>query len=84
MEERIMPITPFLAGQAFGPEIIQTMSTAFLAVRERLGLTDRTDKMTETVAATIMPTLDPTAIAIMMAMAAVVVFIALHGRGRWY
>ena len=53
MEERGMPITPFLAGQAFDPEIIQTMSTAFVAVCERLGLVDRTDKMTETVAATI-------------------------------
>ncbi len=45
-----MPITPFLAGQAFGPEAIQTMSDAYLRACKRLGLSDRTDPATELVA----------------------------------
>ncbi len=45
-----MPITPFLAGQAFGPEAIQTMSDAYLRACKRLGLSDRADPATELVA----------------------------------
>jgi hypothetical protein len=45
-----MPITPFLAGQAFEPEAIHNMSAAFVSVCERLRLADRNDPMTETVA----------------------------------
>jgi hypothetical protein len=33
-----MPITPFLAGQAFDPEIIETMSAAFVAACDALHL----------------------------------------------
>jgi hypothetical protein len=33
-----MPIRPFLAGQAFGPEIIRQMSLALERVCEKLGL----------------------------------------------
>ena len=33
-----MPITPFLAGQAFDPEIIETMSDAFVAACDALHL----------------------------------------------
>jgi hypothetical protein len=45
-----LPITPFLAGQAFDQEAIETMSVVFVTVCGRLGLTDRSDKVTETVA----------------------------------
>jgi hypothetical protein len=45
-----MPIRPFLSGQAFEPEHIHDLSTVFVAVCGRLGLADRTDKMTEAVA----------------------------------
>ncbi len=33
-----MPITPFLAGQAFDPEAIETMSAAFVAACDALRL----------------------------------------------
>ena len=33
-----MPITPYLAGQAFEPEIIDTMSAAFVAACDALYL----------------------------------------------
>jgi hypothetical protein len=49
----VMPITPFLAGQAFDSEIIHIMSTVFVSVRSRLGLLERTDGMNEVVAKTI-------------------------------
>jgi hypothetical protein len=45
-----MPITPFLRNQAFDPEQIAAMSTAFTNACNALGLTDRTDKLTEIVA----------------------------------
>ena len=31
-----MPITPYLAGQAFDPQVIETMSAAFVAACEAL------------------------------------------------
>jgi hypothetical protein len=45
-----MPITPFLRNQAFHPEQIEAMSTAFTNACQALGLSDRTDKLTEIVA----------------------------------
>jgi len=48
-----MPIVPFLAGQAFDQNQIEGMSTVFVDVCSKLGLADRSDKMTETVARTI-------------------------------
>ena len=45
-----MPITPFLRNQAFEPEHIEAMSTAFTDACKALGLSDRTDKLTEIVA----------------------------------
>jgi hypothetical protein len=44
------PITPFLRGQAFGPETIKTMEKAFVTTCERLGLSERDNAMTELVA----------------------------------
>jgi hypothetical protein len=52
--ERVMSIMPFLAGQAFEPEIIRDMSTVYATVCSRLGLTRiPSAKSTETVAKTI-------------------------------
>ena len=48
-----MPITPFLAGQAFEPNQIEDMSAVLVAVCSALGLADRADSMTEHVAKTI-------------------------------
>ena len=48
-----MPITPFLASEPFDQKAIDELSTVFVAVCNRLGLADRTDTMTETVAKTI-------------------------------
>lgn len=48
-----MPITPFLSGQAFEPEVLRSMSTAFEAACDRLGLAIRHDPATELVAKTI-------------------------------
>jgi hypothetical protein len=45
-----MPITPFLAGQAFEPQTLRNMSAAFEAVCESLGLIIRHDPATEMVA----------------------------------
>jgi elongation factor P hydroxylase len=45
-----MPITPFLRGQAFDPEIVEAMGKAFVTTCDALGLNDRTDAMTELVA----------------------------------
>ncbi len=45
-----MPITPFLAGQAFDHQAIDRMSAVFVTVCSRLGLVDRTDKLNEVVA----------------------------------
>jgi hypothetical protein len=49
-KERDMPITPFLRHQAFDPETIQVMSSAFVKVCTSLGLADRADPLTEIVA----------------------------------
>jgi len=48
-----MPITPFLSGQAFEPETLRNMSTAFETVCDRLGLVIRHDPTTELIAKTI-------------------------------
>jgi hypothetical protein len=45
-----MPITPFLHGQAFDPEELKAMSTAFLAACKRLGLNDHDDPLNGIVA----------------------------------
>jgi hypothetical protein len=44
-----MPVTPFLNGQAFDPETIEAMGKAFVTTCEALGLSDRTDAITELV-----------------------------------
>src|SRR5215472_9796779 len=49
-KERVMSITPFLRNQAFDPETVEVMAKAFVTTCEALGLTDRTDAMTELVA----------------------------------
>jgi hypothetical protein len=46
----LLPIRPFLAGRAFQPETLQTMSAAFEAVCEKLGLAIRHDAATAAVA----------------------------------
>jgi len=48
-----VPIRPFLAGQAFDPEIIQQMSAAFVRACEALRLELRDDPATRAVARTI-------------------------------
>jgi len=48
-----MPITPFLRGQAFGPEMITTMSQALTRTCETLRLREIGDLTTELVAAKI-------------------------------
>jgi len=45
-----MPITPFLAHQAFEPEVIETMSAAYVAACEALRLKDGDDPATRLVA----------------------------------
>jgi hypothetical protein len=45
-----VPITPFLKGQAFDPELVEAMGTAFVSTCDALGLTDRTDAITTLVA----------------------------------
>ena len=45
-----MPITPFLRNQAFDPDAIEEMSSAFMKACANLGLSDRADAMTELVA----------------------------------
>jgi hypothetical protein len=47
---RIMPVTPFLKGQAFDPELVEAMGAAFVSTCDALGLTDRTDSITALVA----------------------------------
>ena len=46
----IMPITPYLAHQAFDPEIIETMSAAFVAACDSLHLKVGDDPETNLVA----------------------------------
>jgi hypothetical protein len=48
-----VPIRPFLAGQAFEPELIQQMSAAFVGACEALRLELRDDPATRLVARTI-------------------------------
>jgi hypothetical protein len=48
-----VPIRPFLAGQAFEPEIIQEMATAFAGACKALRLELRDDPATRLVARTI-------------------------------
>jgi hypothetical protein len=45
-----MPITPFLTGQAFEPEVVDAMSVAFDAACKSLGLRPRSDPASELVA----------------------------------
>jgi hypothetical protein len=45
-----MPITPFLANQAFEPEVVETMSDALVATCEVLGLKIGDDPATRFVA----------------------------------
>ncbi len=45
-----MPITPYLRGQVFDPEIVRTMSFAFQRAREALGLRLTDDPATRLVA----------------------------------
>jgi hypothetical protein len=45
-----MPITPFLQGQAFDPELVEAMGTAFAKTCDGLGLVERTDAITTLVA----------------------------------
>jgi hypothetical protein len=46
----IMPIRPFLSGQAFDPETIQAMSDGFASVCSGLGLVERDDPATQLLA----------------------------------
>jgi hypothetical protein len=45
-----MPITPFLRGEEFSPELLKTMGEAFTQTCTELGLQDREDKLTQIVA----------------------------------
>jgi hypothetical protein len=45
-----VPITPFLRGQAFDPELVEAMGLAFLDTCSALGLTTRNDPITKIVA----------------------------------
>jgi hypothetical protein len=45
-----VPITPFLRGQAFDPELVEAMGAAFSKTCDALGLTERTDPITALVA----------------------------------
>ncbi len=45
-----VPITPYLAGQPFDPEMIRDMSAAFVAVCDALGLKAQDDPATRIVA----------------------------------
>jgi|SRR6516225_1611798 len=50
LEKRSMPITPYLAHQAFDPEIIKTMSAAYVAACDALHLKVGDDPATRAVA----------------------------------
>ena len=45
-----MPITPFLRDQAFDPETVEAVGTAFATTCKTLGLSNRDDAMTKLVA----------------------------------
>ena len=47
---RVMPITPFLRGQAFDPETVEVMGKAFVMTCEALGLHNRTDAAAKLIA----------------------------------
>lgn len=49
-EEYRVPITPFLGGKIFDPEIITTMSSVFVLICDRLGLAGKEDQATWLVA----------------------------------
>jgi hypothetical protein len=53
-----MPIRPFLHGKSFGPETIEIMNAAFLAVCADLGLSDKTDGACEIVAQRVIELMD--------------------------
>jgi len=46
----MVPITPFLRGQAFDPELVNAMGQAFSETCDALGLTKHTDPTTTVVA----------------------------------
>ena len=48
-----MPITPYLKGQPFDPELVKAMGIAFENACKELGLVDRTDPITSLVARTV-------------------------------
>lgn len=48
-----MPITPYLKGQPFDPELVRAMGIAFENACKELGLVDRTDPITTLVARTV-------------------------------
>jgi hypothetical protein len=45
-----VPITPFLKGQAFDPELVNAMGVAFSKTCDALGLAERTGPITSLVA----------------------------------
>ena len=45
-----MPITPFLKGQAFDPEMVEAMAAAFAKTCEAFDLNNRADPITAVVA----------------------------------
>ncbi len=45
-----MPITPFLKGQAFDPELVKAMGAAFAKTCKAFDLNDRADPITAVVA----------------------------------
>jgi hypothetical protein len=45
-----VPITPFLKGQAFDPELVEAMGAAFVSTCDSLGLAERNDPITTLVA----------------------------------
>jgi hypothetical protein len=45
-----VPITPFLRGQGFDPELVNAMGAALSKTCDALGLTERSDPMTTLVA----------------------------------
>jgi len=48
-----MPITPYLKGQPFDPDLVKAMGIAFENACKELGLVDRTDPLTSMVARTV-------------------------------
>jgi len=48
-----MPIRPYLQGQAFDPDTVRVMGTAFENVCKQLGILDRHDAVTKIVARTV-------------------------------